>query len=140
MATSQYNNDTLSALSLFDGNPKTDWICRNSVGTPQQVTVQLPATKTIDRVTIAQTSSRLDYNTDRYRIEGSLYGYNFEAWVEGRLPIEGGAVRTHEVGKRARFVRIVVLSIHPDAGYSSPGLSEVKIMAEGKPVREWLRE
>lgn len=140
VATSQANNTNFSALSLFDGNPETQWICRNSSGTPQSVTVQLPAAKTIDQVTLAQAVARLDYNTDRYRIEGSADGVHFDSWVEGRLPLAKGSARTHQIGKRARFVRIVVLSIHPDAAFSSPSLSEVEIVAGGRPVREWLRE
>lgn len=137
-ATSEHSQAN-GAVNLFDGDLKTNWICRNAVPLPQSVTLELPAPATIDRVSLSQSSQRLDYSTRRYRIEGSVDGYHFESWAEGELPAQLGASRSEQTsGRRARFLRIVVLSIHPAAPYSSPALSEVEIVADGMPARRLI--
>jgi len=129
-----------TAMNLFDGDMKTSWICRNEVTGPQWVTIELPAAKRIDRITISQSYQQPEYATEGYRIEGSLDGYTFETLAQGSLPAQSGASRMHEIDKPARFIRIVALSIHPNTAYSSPALSEVEIIADGKSIREWLRQ
>lgn len=120
-ATSE-NSSAYSVLNLFDGDPKTNWLARNSVPLPQSVAVELPLTLPIERITLRQSSQRLDYNTRHYRVELSSDGYHFEPAAEGKLPLEAAAARSHDLGaKSARFIRIAVLSMYPAAPYSQSG-------------------
>src|SRR5439155_5043982 len=93
-ATSE-SGPAYGATNLFDGDPKTNWLCRNAVPLPQSVTFELPATAAIEQVSLSQSSQRLDYSTRRYRIEGSVDGYHYDSLAEGELPHELGASRQH---------------------------------------------